>query len=101
MLRSLVRVIAAPFFVAGVILSTILVFFVLATISIGGWCEPVLVRLGYRYKPMMLPAGIGIVLFVGGVLIGLGALGHQLIGWPGVILGPFLAIVAISLVDHW
>jgi len=100
-MRSVGRVILAPFFFAWVLLGTIMVLFVISTISIGGWCEAVLVRIGYRYKPLILPMVIGIVLFVGVVLLGMGMLGHQLIGWPGAILGPVLAILAIALIDHW
>lgn len=101
MLSRIARVILAPFFLAWVLLGTLMVFFVIATISIGGWCEAVLVRIGYRYKPLMLPMVLGIVLFVGFVLVGMGTLGHQLIGWPGAIVGPALAILLIAVIDHW
>ena len=99
--RTLARIVLAPFFLVGVILATVLVVFVVATISIGGWCETILLRAGYRHKPVLLPAVIGIVLFAGLVLLGMGELGHQLIGWPGTILGPTLGIVLIAVVDRW
>ena len=101
MLQRVARVVLAPFFFAWMLLGTILVVFIISTISIGGWCEALLVRVGYRYKPLLLPAVLGIFLFIGVALLGMGALGHQLIGWPGAILGPTLAILAIALIDHW
>jgi hypothetical protein len=101
MLRTLTRIVIAPFFLAAVILGFLGVLFVVASISIGGWFEAILLRIGYRHKPILLPAVVGVVLFVGLGLAGMGTLGNSLIGWPGVILGPTLAIAVIAVADRW
>lgn len=101
MLRILTRTIIAPFFLAAVILGFLGVLFFVASISIGGWCEAVLLRIGYRHQPVLLPAIIGAALLVGIGFVGMGTLGSSLIGWPGALLGPTLAIVLIAVADRW
>lgn len=101
MLRQIAKIILAPFFFIAVISGALLVVFVLGAISIGGWTEAALMRFGYRHRPMMLPLVVGVVVFLGGVLVGAGALGSRLLGWPGIIAGPALTILLISLVDRW
>jgi hypothetical protein len=101
MQQRIARIIYAPFFFVLVLLGTLAVIFEVASISVGGWIEAVLLRLGYRHKPALLPAFAGVIVFFGVGLVGSGYLGSRLIGWPGAIIGPILAIIIIGLIDRW
>jgi hypothetical protein len=75
-------------------------FLYLAAISMGGWYERLLQTLRVTF-PIWLPAVLGIFSFL---IIGLivPAIGlYELIGWPGLILGPTAAVLLISRLDHW
>src|SRR5262245_7781032 len=100
-MQRIARIVFIPFFFVLVFLGTLAVIFEVASISVGGWIETLLLRLGYRHKPALLPAYAGVVVFIGVGLVGTAILGAHLIGWPGAILGPVLAIIAIGLIDRW
>jgi hypothetical protein len=101
MLKKVFQIVTAPFFVIGVILGGLLTVLALASISVGGWSEVALSRVGYREKPRLLPMILGLAGYFGIGIVGLAALGGYLLGWPGAVLGPLLGIVLIAILDRW
>lgn len=95
------RIIAIPLFVLGLILSFIPFFFILASVSIGAWCEDVLRRVGYRARPSWLPMVLGIAGYAGLGVAGPAYAGRLLIGWPGMIIAPILILIAIAILGRW
>ncbi|HEC23542.1 MAG TPA: hypothetical protein ENI95_11575 [Chloroflexi bacterium] len=77
------------------------VFFIVAIVSVGSWCEDALRWLGVRARPRWLPGVLGAVGYVSLGLAGPAYLGGRLMGWPGAILGPVLALGAIAVLGRW
>lgn len=100
-MKTILRIIAIPVFVVGLILSFIPFFFILASVSIGAWCEDILRRLGYRARPSWLPMALGIAGYAGLGVAGPAYAGRLLIGWPGAIIAPLLTLVAIAILGRW
>lgn len=97
----MVRIIRAPFFMISLLVGAILTFFILAWVSVGGWCEDALRWLGYRERQSWLPAVFGMVGYVGFGIAAPAYAGWHLIGWPGAIVGPILALAAIAVLGRW
>ncbi len=100
-MKSVVRILRAPFFLISLGLSLLPVFFVFASVSVGAWCEDALRLLGYRSKYGWLPALLGFVGYTGLGVAGPAYLGNVLIGWPGAILGPLIALGVIAVLGRW
>lgn len=100
-MNRIVKLIKAPFFFFGLLLSFIPVLFIFAAVTIGSWCEDGLWRLGYRSKPAWLPGVLGILGYGGLGVAGPAYLGNSLIGWPGVILGPLAMLGVIAVLGKW
>jgi hypothetical protein len=101
MLHDVRRVVTAPFFLLGVVLSVILVVLAIASISVSSWFEVVLVRLGLHSKSSSVPGILGVVIYLGFGVVGLALLGMRWLGWTGAFLGPLLGAVAIAILDRW
>lgn len=93
-------ILRAPIVWVGLVISLYLTGIFCATVSVGGWIEGLLRWLGLKR--------VGTVSAVGGVLgflvLGVAAplwLGNRLIGWPGLILGPLLALALVAILDRW
>lgn len=99
--KMIVRIIRAPFFLISLLLSMIPVFFIFASVSVGSWCEDALHHLGFRSPPRWLPLVLGMIGYAGLGLAGPALLGRLLIGWPGAVIGPVLALGAIAVLGHW
>jgi hypothetical protein len=97
----LARIVRAPFFVISLVISIPLALFFLAWVSVGAWCEDGMRWLGYRARPRGLPAVVGFVMYVGLGIAAPTILGWALLGWPGAVLGPVLALGAIVILGHW
>lgn len=97
----LTRVLRAPFFLTTLLLSMLPVFFIFASVSMGAWFERALLLLGYQSRPRWLPAVLGVLGYTGLGVWGPAALGNQLLGWPGAILGPLLALGVIAVLGRW
>ncbi len=97
----LLRAARAPFFAIALLFSMLPVFFIFAWVSVGAWCEDVLHWLGYDTRPRWLPGVAGIAIYVGLGIAAPAYLGHLVVGWPGLIIGPVLVIAAISRLGHW
>ncbi len=95
------RIVRAPVFLVGLLISAIPAFFICAVVSVGSWCEDGLRWIGYRSRPAWLPAALGIVGYVGLGVAGPAYLGGSLIGWPGAILGPLLMLGLIAVLGRW
>ena len=95
------RIVRAPFFLLSVAMSMLPAFFIFAAVSVGAWCEDVLRWLGYRSRPAWLPGALGIVGYAGLGVAGPAYLGGALIGWPGAVLGPMLALALIAILGRW
>lgn len=99
--ETLVRILRAPFFLISIAFSTMLVFFFFAWVSVGSWCEDALRWLGYRARPRWLPAALGLMTYVGLGIAGPAYLGAVILGWPGAVLGPVVALGAITILGRW
>lgn len=97
----IIRMLRAPLFLLSLLLSAVPVFFIFASVSVGSWAEDGLRWFGYRSKPRWLPAVLGFVGYTGLGVAAPAILGRSLIGWPGTILGPVLALGAIALLGRW
>lgn len=98
----MVRVIRLPvFIVINMLVGGALVFFFLAWVSVGDWCEDGLRWLGYRGHPDWLPGVVGIAVYVGLGIAGPAYLGHYLVDWPGLIVGPLITLVMIAILGRW
>ncbi len=100
-MKTLWTIIRAPFFLLGVLFGMIPTFFIFAMVSVGSWCEDALRWVGYRSRPAWLPAVLGAVVYAAFGLAGPAYLGQHLIGWPGAIVGPVLALGAIAVLGRW
>jgi hypothetical protein len=98
---TMVRVIRAPFFLLNLLVGAALVCFFLAWVSVGDWCQDALRRLGYREHPDWLPGALGVAAYVSLGIAGPAYLGYTLVGWPGVIAGPLLALAIIAILGRW
>ncbi len=99
--RTVSRILRAPVFLISLMLSMIMVFVIVASVSVGSWCEDALRWLGYRSRPRWLPAALGVIGYLSLGLAAPALLGRLLIGWPGAILGPVLALGAIAVLGRW
>jgi hypothetical protein len=97
----IIRIMRAPVFLFALLLSAVPVFFIFASVSVGSWAEDGLRWFGYRSRPRWLPAVLGFVGYTGFGVAAPAILGRLLIGWPGAILGPVLALGAIALLGRW
>ena len=96
------RVIRLPVFIVfNMLVGGALVFFFLAWVSVGDWCEDGLHWLGYRERPDWLPGVVGIAAYIGLGIAGPAYLGYYLIGWLGIILGLLCAQVMIAVLGRW
>ena len=94
------RAVRAPFTLVSLAIGGILMFLFLAAISVGGWYEKLLLRLGTN-TPGWIPASLGVVTFLlVGMVVPAVILG-QLIGWPGAVLGPTIMVILVSRLNHW
>ncbi len=96
-----VRILRAPFFLLSIALSMLVAFFFFAWVSVGSWCEDALRWLGYRARPRWLPAALGLMAYVGLGIAGPAYLGTLMLGWPGAVLGPVVALGAIAILGRW
>ncbi len=94
------KILRAPITLASLVIGGVLMFLYLAAISVGGWYERLLQTLQLTF-PVWLPALLGIVTFtiIGLIIPAIGL--FQLVGWPGVILGPAVSVLLVSRLDHW
>lgn len=98
----MVRVIRLPvFIVLNMLVGGALVFFFLAWVSVGDWCEDGLRWLGYKGRTDWLPGVLGIAVYVSLGIAGPACLGYSLIGWPGAIVGPLCMLVTIAILGRW
>ena len=97
----LLRIIRAPFVLVSLLVGTLLLFGFLSSISVGEWCEQLLKRLGYRGNPYWIPGLFGVGGFVCFGVLAPAIGGNALIGWPGIIAGPIIAVLIISRLDYW
>ncbi len=97
----MVRVIRAPFFLLNLLVGTALVFFFLAWVSVGDWCEDGLHWLGYGEHPHWLPGVVGVAAYIGLGIAGPALLSYYLVGWLGVIVGPICVLVLIAVLGRW
>ena len=95
------QIVRAPFFLLMLGASFVPVFFIFASVSVGAWCEDALRWLGYRSKPGWLPAVLGMVGYAGLGVAGPAYAGNALLGWPGAVLGPLLALGIIAILGRW
>lgn len=79
----------------------LLALFFFAWVSVGSWCEDALRWLGYRARPRWLPAALGLMAYVGLGIAGPAYLGTVVLGWPGAVLGPAVALGAIAILGRW
>jgi hypothetical protein len=99
--KWIARIIRAPFFLGSLLVSSFFAAFILAVVSIGSWFEKILHRLGYRSRPAWLPPALGVLGYMGLGLAGPAYLAGRLIGWPGFVIGPLLALGAIAVLGKW
>ena len=99
-MASILKLVRAPFMLISLIIGGVLMFLYLAAISVGGWYEKLLQTLHLTF-PVWLPPLLGILTFtIFGVIIS--AIGfYELMGWPGIILGPTVSVFIISRLDNW
>lgn len=100
-MRRVWQIIRAPFFWLGVLLSFIPAFFIFSVVSVGAWCEDALHAIGYRARPRWLPGVLGVLGYVGLGIAVPAYLGSLLIGWPGILVGPVLALGCIAVLGRW
>jgi hypothetical protein len=100
-IKRIYRILRAPFFLGSLLVSSFFALFILAVVSIGSWFEKVLHWLGYRSRPAWLPPFLGVLGYMGLGLAGPAYLAGRLIGWPGFVIGPLLALGAIALLGRW
>ncbi len=97
----LLRVVRAPFVLISLLVGTILLFGFLSSISMGEWFELALRRLGHRGNPYWLSGALGVVAYLGLGLVLPAIGGNAVIGWPGMIVGPVVAVLIISRLGRW
>lgn len=97
----IVRILRAPFFVCALLLSMVPVFYLFASVSMGAWVEEGLQRLGLQMPPRWLPAVLGVLAYTGLGVAAPAVLGGNLLGWPGAVLGPLLALGVIAVLGRW
>ncbi|NDJ52083.1 MAG: hypothetical protein GYB68_03240 [Chloroflexi bacterium] len=98
---GVLRVLRAPFFLASMVFSMAGAFGFFAVVQVGAWAEDGLRLLGLRQMPEWLPAGLGILGYLGlGVIIPALA-AYRWIGWPGAILLPLLVLGIIAKLGNW
>jgi hypothetical protein len=90
----------APLVWIGFLLSLYLTGVFAAIVSLGAWVEDGLRWLGLK-RVGTVSAVTGVVGFLGLGVIGVAWLGNRLIGWPGLIVGPLLAMAFVGLLDRW
>jgi hypothetical protein len=100
-ISMVVRVIRAPFFVVNFLVSSLLVSFILAWVSVGDWCEEGLCGVGYAGRPDWLPGLVGGTTYLGLGIIGPAYLAYHLIGWPGILAGPLCILIGIAVLGRW
>ena len=100
-MKRIYRIIRAPLFLGSLLLTSLVALFILAVVSIGSWFEKVLRWLGYRSRPGWLPPFLGVLGYMGLGLAGPAYLAGRLIGWPGFVIGPLVALGAIALLGRW
>lgn len=99
--QKLGRIIRAPFLALGILFALIPTFFMFAVVSVGDWSERLLRIMGYRARPHWLPGVLGILGYVGlGIAIP-AYLGDLLLGWPGSIVAPIVALACIAVLARW
>jgi hypothetical protein len=84
----------------GVAFSLIAAALLLASVTLGTWCQSGLYALGYRDRPRWVPTVLGL-LGLACLLIGPAYLGLRLLGWPGALIGPPLALALIAWLGGW
>jgi hypothetical protein len=99
--KWIARIIRAPFFLGSLLVSSFFAVFILAVVSLGSWFENLLHRLGYRSRPAWLPPALGVLGYMGLGLAGPAYLAGRLIGWPGFVIGPLVALGAIAVLGKW
>lgn len=94
------RLLRAPFVVVGFIISLYLSSLFFATVSIGGWVEDGLRWVGLERTgtASAIAGALGVLTLT---LVGPAWLGNRLLGWPGLIIGPLLAMLLVALLDRW
>jgi len=95
------RIVRAPFFLLSVALSLLPLLALFASVSIGAWFDDVLTWLGYEQRPRWLPAVLGVLSYAGLGIAAPAFLGNLLIGWPGAVAGPVLALALIAVLGRW
>jgi hypothetical protein len=99
--QTAARMIRAPFLMLGILLALIPAIFIFAVVSVGDWCEDLLKLVGYRARPHWLPGALGILGYVGfGIAVPV-YLGDLLLGWPGRVAAPILALACIAVLGQW
>jgi len=91
----------APFVLISLLIGLILLLLVLSIISFGEWVEIALKWAGYRGRPYWIPGVLGFVAYLGLGFIGPAYGGNALLGWPGLIAGPMIAVAIISWLGQW
>jgi len=94
------RLLRAPLVLVGFVFSLYAVGVVLAWVSVGSWIESALRKLGLK-RTGGLPAVGGTLGFTLLGVVGPAWLGHRLIGWPGLVIGPLLLLTLVALLDRW
>ncbi len=100
-MNGLLRLLRAPIFWAGLLISAIPAFAIFASVSVGGWCEAALVRIGYRAWPRWLPLLLGVALYAGAGVALPAYVGAMLAGWVGGVAGPLAILAVIAWLDRW
>jgi hypothetical protein len=95
------RVIRAPFLVLGIVFAFIPALFMFAVVSVGDWSERILRIVGYRARPHWLPGVMGILGYVGLGIAAPAYLGNLLLGWPGSVAAPVIALACIAVLGRW
>ncbi len=99
--QALERVVRAPFLALGIILALIPAIFIFAVVSVGDWSERLLCIVGYRARPQWLPFALGILGYVGLGVAAPAYLGGLLLGWPGSLIAPIIALGCIAVLGRW
>jgi hypothetical protein len=84
----------------GVAFSLIAAMLLMASVTLGAWCQDGLRALGYRDRPPWVPTVLGVLALIC-LLVGPAYLGLRLIGWPGALIGPPLALALIAWLGNW